>query len=189
VFRAQKRLGRKSRDQRGAALVEAAIVLLPLCLIVFGIIEFGFVFKDSLTLSSATRAGARTASAEPRNQGFYTDTVEATRIAGSAAKFANGDELFIYKANAAGLPLSGDATSCGTSCVRYLFSNGNWVQSGGGGWSVSTQKACLGSDFDSVGVSLRLTHKSVTGFFPFLNDMKLREHTVMRLEPLDSSCT
>ena len=33
-------------------------------LIVFGIIEFGLAFKDSLSVSSSTRAGARTASAE-----------------------------------------------------------------------------------------------------------------------------
>ncbi|WP_420372033.1 TadE family protein [Pedococcus badiiscoriae] len=50
---------------RGAAAVEAAIVTPLILLIVFGIMEFGMVFKDTLTVSTSVRAGARTASAEP----------------------------------------------------------------------------------------------------------------------------
>ena len=44
----------RARDERGASLVEAAIVLPVVILIVFGIIEFALAFKDSLTVSSAT---------------------------------------------------------------------------------------------------------------------------------------
>ena len=38
------------RDDRGAVLVEAAFILPVVILIVFGIIEFGLAFKDTLTV-------------------------------------------------------------------------------------------------------------------------------------------
>ena len=36
-----RRLALRGRDERGTAVVEFALVLLPLCLIVFGILDFG----------------------------------------------------------------------------------------------------------------------------------------------------
>lgn len=51
-----------SRNNRGAALVEFAIVVLLLLTLVFGIIEFGLAIKDYLTISHAAREGARLAS-------------------------------------------------------------------------------------------------------------------------------
>lgn len=175
-------LGRR-RDERGAALVEAAIVFIPLCIILFGIIEYGFIFKDSLTLSSATRAGARTASAMPRQADFYTRTAEAVTTAASAAKFKNGDKLFIYRAQPDGLPESGNRDVCGTNCVEYTWGGSAFGYSGGT-WPVDTQKACLGGS-DSVGVSLKLSHDAISGFF---KDMQLYERTTMRLEPLETDC-
>ena len=49
------------RNQRGAALVEFAIVALLLFTLLFGIIELGLIIKDYLTLSHAAREGARSA--------------------------------------------------------------------------------------------------------------------------------
>lgn len=49
-------------DNRGAALVEFAIVVLLLLTLVFGIIEFGLLMKDYMVLNQAAREGARSAS-------------------------------------------------------------------------------------------------------------------------------
>lgn len=49
------------RDDRGAALVEFAIVSVLLITLVFGIIEFGMLMKDYLTVNQAAREGARAA--------------------------------------------------------------------------------------------------------------------------------
>jgi Flp pilus assembly protein TadG len=184
----------RRRDSRGAALVESAIVLIPLCIIIFGIIEFGFIFKDSLSISNASRAGARTASAEPQNAGFYLDTVASVKVAGTAAGYSNGDKMYIYNVNQQdGINTTGGPGTCGTDCRVYTWSNGNWSgdTSATGNWPTASQKACLGTDIDSVGVELVVTHHSITGFFPFLNNLHLTEHTVMRLEPQESgsSCS
>ncbi|GAA5102533.1 TadE/TadG family type IV pilus assembly protein [Haloechinothrix salitolerans] len=54
------RLGHShSRDDRGAAAVEFAIVLPVLLLLVFGIIDFGRALNAQVTLTQAAREGAR----------------------------------------------------------------------------------------------------------------------------------
>jgi len=47
------------KNNRGQTLVEMALVLPILLLIIFGIIEFGRIFNAHLTLTHASREGAR----------------------------------------------------------------------------------------------------------------------------------
>ena len=48
-----------ARAERGQALVEFAVVVLPLLLLVVGIIQFGLLFGAHVTLTNAAREGAR----------------------------------------------------------------------------------------------------------------------------------
>src|SRR3974390_3700721 len=48
------------RDQRAAAVVEAALVLPAIIALFFGRLELGLYFKDSLTVSEVTKDGAHT---------------------------------------------------------------------------------------------------------------------------------
>jgi Flp pilus assembly protein TadG len=52
---------RCDRDERGAAMVEFAMILPLLVLLTFGILEFGFAFNTSSDVSQSSRAGGRTA--------------------------------------------------------------------------------------------------------------------------------
>ena len=49
------------RSSRGQTMVEFALVVPILCLVLFGVIQFGVLYKDYVTLTDATRAGARKA--------------------------------------------------------------------------------------------------------------------------------
>ncbi|MFE6964545.1 TadE/TadG family type IV pilus assembly protein [Agromyces sp. NPDC057679] len=58
--RPQSRTDHVIRDrERGAAAVEFALVLLPLCFLLLGIIDFGWVFNQQVSLSNAARESAR----------------------------------------------------------------------------------------------------------------------------------
>ena len=52
---------RKTREENGQALVEFALVAPLLFLILFGIVQFGIAFKNSIALTDAVRTGARQA--------------------------------------------------------------------------------------------------------------------------------
>jgi Flp pilus assembly protein TadG len=54
-------VGRRGRDERGAALVEFALVLVLVAMLLFGIIEFGITYNDYISIRQGTREGARLA--------------------------------------------------------------------------------------------------------------------------------
>jgi Flp pilus assembly protein TadG len=49
------------RNQDGQAMVEFVLVAPVLLLLIFGIVQFGILFNNYMTLTDATRAGARQA--------------------------------------------------------------------------------------------------------------------------------
>jgi len=51
--------GRRSRDERGSALVEFALVAPLLLMLIFGMIAFGMVLYNQLALTNATNLGAQ----------------------------------------------------------------------------------------------------------------------------------
>jgi Flp pilus assembly protein TadG len=60
--RALRRVARRTRPilgERGAAMVEFAILLPIVVLLTFGIIEFGIAFNDFISVRNGTREGAR----------------------------------------------------------------------------------------------------------------------------------
>jgi hypothetical protein len=58
---------RRAGGERGATLVEFALISPLLFLIVFGTIEFGFLFLQNLDVRSGTREGARLAAVNGTN--------------------------------------------------------------------------------------------------------------------------
>jgi len=179
---------RRGDGERGAVLVETAILLPIILLITFGLIEFSSVYQSASVASGAARSAARTASAESRLPTFATD---AALAAATALKTVSADEpveMWVYKANDKGYPGANGNTSfttCDTSCIKY-----NWIPSsrsfdtanpGGSGWAASSQNACDSSNWDSVGVYVKLTHKFLTKLFGAT--ITLTDHAVFRLEP------
>ena len=52
------------RSERGQSLTEFALALPILALLLFAVIQFGIVFNNFVTLTDATRAGARKAAVD-----------------------------------------------------------------------------------------------------------------------------
>lgn len=78
------------RSDRGATIVEAAIVTPVVMLILLSVLEFGMLFRNYLTVTQMTRDAARTASA-------YGDDFDAdfriASIAANTAKVATSGEV------------------------------------------------------------------------------------------------
>lgn len=198
---------RGQRRQRGAVAVEAALITPLLILLVFGIIEFAFVMRDHVAVSSAVRTGARTASAAAdAGQGtcegipdaptctpagspaLAQAAADAIQRAGSAMPSDSIDYILIYKANDKGYPGADGSTAMPTTCagvpncVRFTWRDAlDKFRYAGGSWASASINACI-NEADSLGVYMHATHKSLTGLFG--DTFGISDHVVMSFEPL-----
>ena len=186
--------------------MEFALIASLLLILVFGIIEFSLVMRDSLSISSAVRTAARVASAEA-GAGMCTpttstcptplpnlaqDAANAVQRAGTAIPKDSIDELWVFRANAAGLPIgatSMETATCSTDCIRFRWVDANdkfTYQSGS--WNSRNIAACVGtnpdgtSKADGVGVYIKATHNYLMPLFG--TSLTLRDRTAMNFEPL-----
>ena len=171
--------------------------MLPvLLLLVFGILEYGLLFRTTLTISDATRAGARVAVAQPRNAGYHTAAAAAVSGALSTAGIPDAriGVLVIYRADPTTGGLRGGGSSdaaieaCSSNCWKFDWdaTTHKYVPRASPTWAATAQYACgTEAETDYLGVYVRATHQFVTGVFR--GDQQLAERTVMRLEPLPLS--
>lgn len=66
----------RRRNEKGQAMVEFALVIPALLLVVFGIIQFGILFNNYLTLTDAVRVGARQAAVSRQSPNPITATTD-----------------------------------------------------------------------------------------------------------------
>ena len=86
---AEKRHQKRPNGESGQTLVEFAIMLPVLCLILFGIIQFGVTFHDYITVTDASRVGARKAAVSR----FVGDSGAAAEDAARLAANGLDDDL------------------------------------------------------------------------------------------------
>jgi hypothetical protein len=169
--------------ERGAVVVETALVMTMLLTILFGIVEVAMLIRDGLTISSAVRSGARMASSQPRQEAFKQTAADQVAAGLQDTNMSGFREFWIYRADTAGRPLSGNFTSCTSGCVRFRWdaASRSFVKTFDS-YSASSQNACAGdANNDRIGVYLSLDHQSLSGLI--FDQRRLSEATVMRLEP------
>ncbi len=188
---------------RGAAAIEAAILLPLFLILLFGIIEWGLYMRDSLSVTESARVGVRTASALPRQTGFTQATVDAIAKAGSALPKNQISHIYVYKANIHGYP--GPDSNTTMTCSGYAASCDRFVWSSASGkfvldpssppppWNptaaIGTQghvtacpTAASGGPPDSVGVYVEAKHDWATGFFGA--SRVIQDRAVLSFEPM-----
>ena len=112
-----RRQQKRSSDERGQTLVEFAALLPVLCLLLFGIIQFGVVFHDYITVTDASRVGARKAAVSRIGGDTGAAAVAAAKEAGSSLDWTKDGASVTCEAD--------DWTSAGgdVSCtVNYPYS-------------------------------------------------------------------
>jgi Flp pilus assembly protein TadG len=86
------------RNEQGQTMVEFALVVPILCVVLFGILQFGALYNDYVTLTDATRVGARKAVTSRHEENPEGAAEEAAR--NSAAGLDAGDLDFTVSATA-----------------------------------------------------------------------------------------
>jgi Flp pilus assembly protein TadG len=71
------------RNQQGQTMTEFALVLPVLALILFAVIQFGIVFNNYITLTDATRAGARKAAVSRQDPNRNSAVISAVQSSAS----------------------------------------------------------------------------------------------------------
>jgi TadE-like protein len=184
------RAPRARRREDGTALVEAAIVTPLLLLLVFGMIEFGYLFKDSLTAANASRAGARVGSSAVNDPLADFNILKAVQAAGNLAHI---QKVVVFKADGPDGAVPGACqngavagecnyyTAADLAIDQATFSSPGY--SADDAWPSSSRVCSLSAPGgpDYLGVWIEAHHSSfVIKMFP---DKDIHDTTVMRLEP------
>lgn len=169
---------------RGAALVEAAIVLPLVLVLTGGIVEYGVAFHQSAALAAASRAGARAASALPKSDQLAAAAADAASSQLRGTGDGAPDELWIFRVDPATNRAYGPPPNC-QDCVGFKWDPAQqrfdtMRPIGSNPWDPNEQDACAGQS-DEVGVTVTLTHEYLFGVFG--SSKQLSHTTVMRLEP------
>lgn len=184
----------QSLRERGASLLEFALVAPVLILLTFGAFEYGMFFKDYLTVSNTTRAGARVGSAAGSNADADYQIIQAVKASANALPGGPNsiEQISIYKSTSAG---GGPSSTCQTTssvadkCNTYgpsVFSQPSTKFGCGPGtldavWCPTTRVDSQAVGPDYVGVWVKTTHGFVTKFFG--SARSITDTVVMRIEP------
>jgi Flp pilus assembly protein TadG len=205
------RLRRIHRDRsRGQSLVEFSVLVPAFMLILFGMLEFGFVFTHNLTLEYATREGARTgaALADGGNNAGVCATIDAQIIAavervltspGSPIDETAVTTIKIWKSTVSTDPNPGTPLSAAQTSTWNYGTGGaptvdgfqlHYHETTGSTWTPCTRNN--GANPDSIGVSLTYNYSMVTplsavarffGGGASTGIISMADRTVMSLNP------
>jgi Flp pilus assembly protein TadG len=191
---------RKARGERGATLIEAVIMLPLFFFLIFGILEFGFAFRNYLTLANGTRDAARTGTTAGNVADADFRILEAVESSMSAMSQSDIERIVVFRATgpndtAPALCRSGTAQTGADACNVYTTANFNNTASqfdcAGAGtapdnfWCpVSRKVAVRGTNGppDYIGIWIQVKYDYITGLFPG-DGMTFTDTTIMRIEP------
>lgn len=113
----------RRRDERGAAVVEFALVLPVLVLFIFGIIEFGRAYSARIELTAAVREGARAVAL-----GATADQAKDATMDGAPG--LTRSRIIVTPNSCTVTPAPANATVSATYPFEYtipLFKTGTWT--------------------------------------------------------------
>jgi hypothetical protein len=191
----------RARGERGAVLVELALVLPFLSLMVFGMIELGLAWvadnRVEGAVSQAARIGATSGSREEADR----DLLVSLRAALPAEQLQALDRVIVFQATdpdgtvpagcikAEGSPSDVGAAGCNSysgTTVR-LVSASSMVGFGGtigtkdASWAPATRKDALVDPPDYLGVWVRTKHAPITGFG--FAEVTVEATSIYRIQP------
>lgn len=194
---------RRAHGDSGATLLESAIVTPVLLLFIFGIFEFGFAFRDYLTVANSTRDAARESSVAGNVLDADYRMLRAIERGSAALPDDAIERIVVWEASgpsdtvpsscANGTP---DDGSGGEFCNVYTWADltvpetdfgcqstaaGDPVNSPDRFWCPADREVSVGTGLDYVGVYVRITHEYITGLFG--DDVVFEDQMILKVEP------
>lgn len=174
------------RRERGAAVVEAAIILPLLLVLAIGLSEIGFAAIDRLTMANAAREGARVGAAAGDSANADLSILRSVEQASCSLHYGSLVSVEIYEADA-----NGDPSDPASKLNRYTPSGSlnctnsattNLTCANGCPWTAGSRSTVV-TNLDEVGIKVTYTHDWITGIPPWTGSVTWTDQTVMRLEP------
>ena len=191
---------RRRRDDRGAVIIEAAVVAPVFFLFLFAILEFGVAMRSYLALSNAVREGAREASVEAADSDADFSVVSIVNSAGAVIPDSRIERFVVYHASGpdqepsaacqAGTPSSVAGQECNVYTAADFarpeseFGCDVLIPSPDRFWCPTGRETSRAAPPDWVGVWMQVRHPWVTGLFG--PELTMTDHLVMRIEPRTS---
>ncbi len=175
------------RSQRGATLIEFALIFPLMVLVIVGILEIGLAFKDYLTVSYISREAARVGALAGDDTDADCSILRGIGTVATEGDLARITSVQIFKADVNGTQgvtnyavyEGGDPDLCNVPAQpsdAWDITPINWAPT-------SRQTAVGDDDLDIIGVRIIMTHNWITNFPPFTGSMTIDESTITRLEP------
>jgi len=176
---------------RGVTMVEFALLFGLLLMLAIGAFEYGMVFRDSLTVTTAAREGGRVAASTANYQDADCVILEAAAGALQSLNSGTVDEIHIYKSDESGFVPGANALTMRRYSPRAVGDvlpliactgskwNEEWL---GSGWDPADRVNTLG-DADWIGVRIKYEHTWFTNFLWWNGTVPLADEAVFRIEP------
>ena len=183
-------------------MVEAAFVAPVFFMLIFGVIEFGFLFKDKLTTDNASRVGGRAASVAGAGDESDFLVLQSVGHGLNSMNRAQVSKVIVYRAATPQDPVPASCLSSGSqsgpgdfydsAALDQLFYETDGSANDYFGcvsgtsadrfWCPNTRDDSLtGSPPDYIGVYVETEHAFITGLFG--DGVTLTQTAVNRIEP------
>ncbi len=182
---------RRRRRQRGAVLVEIALTLPIFLLVVFAIVEFGFLLRDHVTLNASTSETARAATIVGDDITGDGHIVEVFRTAVAPLPDGAVEQLVVFKATGPDdvVPPSCLSASVTDLCNRYTWADlqrpttdfGCIPANGLDHFWCPTDRDITQANADFIGIHVEMRRDLITGLFG--DEQTMSATDVLRLEP------
>lgn len=193
---------RRCAGDDGAVMAEAALLTPLLFFMLFGILEFGGLFRDYLTMQNAATAASRSAAIQGNATDADYQIVQAVKKATNAMPRSYIQRVVVFKATG---PSSTVPSTCKSATPRsqntVSFCNvygvtADWngttpvtdyncgTPGYSKGWCPSTRKTAIAgvnSPPDYLGIYIEVRHPWITGLFG--SAVTISQTSITRLEP------
>lgn len=174
-------MARKKQGQKGATIVEAAIILPLLLIILVSLMEMGVGFKEFLTTDFVVKEGARIGAVAGNDIDADCAIVTTMMANYSAADLADLDSILIWEVNDSGGSTGNQNTWTYLTAQDPLDCALGWSKSGN--WPSTSRGVTVAGGLDILGVTIDTKHDWITGIPPWNGTMDIVRTAIQRLEP------